>query len=525
MMKRDFSYVLLELLVFTELSVAQPFKQLTTQTDSFPTVKVSFYDRNPLPLKKESIKVFREGEKIPFDLRLVSDSVGSGSKNVMILFENSYQGIFDRQRDYFQTLLKSAASDFFKKGDRAYLAEFSWTKRDGKTLIFQDSAAMTSPLQLNNAIDQIGRPSSLGQIHQSTEIYLALSEAIEFINGRKDNKPTCIILLSADFSNIYNSKFNDTEIIQQARKADVPIYCVRYDRWASKYTTKRLAAESYGMHMDADLKNPFASAQNLSAKINNLPKHYYGNVYALTVQAHSWPDGKKHDLQLELNGSDLFSVGYNSPDMVAYIIANPKLRYTAVLVILVLTFVLIFILNRKSKKRKAEKAAVEFKMRNLSDESAAALRQQEEKFKRTLNEREAQQKAAEIQKNMEALTKESMMRFSSLPRRPVFTDASGRQTMMDKLVMVVGRDASKANLRIDDASVSRFHANISFEQGPDGFSQDRSGRFFIWDAGSTNGTFVNEKALPRSNQSGFMPVELKNNDIIRFGNVSVTFNC
>lgn len=525
MMKKNLSILLLALLALVAPSVAQPFKQLTTQVDSFPTVKVSFYDRNPAPLKQASIKVFREGEKIPFELKLAADSVGAGPKNVLILFENSYQATFDRQREYFQALLKSAVPDFFNKGDRVYLAEFSWTKRDGKTLIFEDSTAKTSTMQVLSSLDRMSRPASLGQIHQSTEIYLALSEAIEFINRRKEGKPTCIILLSADFSNIYNSKFNDTEIIQQARKADIPVYGVRYDRWASKYTTKRLAVESYGKHFDADLKNPMASARELSKEIKNLGNNYYGNVYELTVQAASWPDGKKHDVQLELNGSDLFTIGYNSPDLLAYVIANPKLRYAAMAIILLLVVLLAFLLNRRSKKRKAEKAAVDNKMRNLSDESAAALRNQEEHFKRTLNEREAQQRAAEQQKHVEALTKESVARFSALPRRPVFIDASGQQIVMDRLVMVVGRDAAKANIRLDDASVSRFHANISFEQGPDGFKPERSGRFYIWDAGSTNGTFVNEKALPKSNQPGFMPVELKSNDVLRFGNVSVTFNC
>ncbi len=52
---------------------------------------------------------------------------------------------------------------------------------------------------------------------------------------------------------------------------------------------------------------------------------------------------------------------------------------------------------------------------------------------------------------------------------------------------LLGRDASKCSIVIDDDAVSREHAKIRFE----------GGRFWIYDLGSRNGTFVNRTRVQR----------------------------
>jgi pSer/pThr/pTyr-binding forkhead associated (FHA) protein len=64
---------------------------------------------------------------------------------------------------------------------------------------------------------------------------------------------------------------------------------------------------------------------------------------------------------------------------------------------------------------------------------------------------------------------------------------------------------------LHDVSVSKFHA----------FIRDAEGVQFLQDAGSRNGTFVNEVAVP-ARKSG-VPVALRSGDVVRFGSVQTTY--
>lgn len=65
---------------------------------------------------------------------------------------------------------------------------------------------------------------------------------------------------------------------------------------------------------------------------------------------------------------------------------------------------------------------------------------------------------------------------------------------------------------IRDVSVSKSHAF---------FEDDGSGGFILQDARSTNGTYVNEKRVPRSGMG--LPVPVRTGDLIRFGSVELSF--
>jgi pSer/pThr/pTyr-binding forkhead associated (FHA) protein len=78
-------------------------------------------------------------------------------------------------------------------------------------------------------------------------------------------------------------------------------------------------------------------------------------------------------------------------------------------------------------------------------------------------------------------------------------------------LITVGR-ATKNDVTISDISVSRFHA--FFKRGP-------TGGFQLQDAGSSNGTIVNESSV--CTKEAGPPMDVKSGDNIRFGQVDVTF--
>ena len=74
-----------------------------------------------------------------------------------------------------------------------------------------------------------------------------------------------------------------------------------------------------------------------------------------------------------------------------------------------------------------------------------------------------------------------------------------------------GRTATN-DIVIDDVSITQLHAV---------FSHAGDGTIVIQDAGSKNGTFVNDVAVPRSGEGE--PVTLRLGDRVRLGSVDMTF--
>jgi hypothetical protein len=69
--------------------------------------------------------------------------------------------------------------------------------------------------------------------------------------------------------------------------------------------------------------------------------------------------------------------------------------------------------------------------------------------------------------------------------------------------------ASDVDIVIKDTGVSGKHGSLRYKEG----------KFYLTDLDSTNGTFLNENKEPISRE------ELKDNDVIRVGDVSLKFKC
>jgi len=79
---------------------------------------------------------------------------------------------------------------------------------------------------------------------------------------------------------------------------------------------------------------------------------------------------------------------------------------------------------------------------------------------------------------------------------------------------VIGRDAGRAYVLVDDPAVSRQHAAIRFEPRPGG--DEGEGEFILYDLASTHGTLLNGErvAAPRA---------LRDGDRIRLGATELAF--
>lgn len=71
---------------------------------------------------------------------------------------------------------------------------------------------------------------------------------------------------------------------------------------------------------------------------------------------------------------------------------------------------------------------------------------------------------------------------------------------------VVG-SGPEAQIILRDNTISGQHASLRYEEG----------KFFLTDLDSSNGTYLNDKKIARE--------QLKDNDIVRFGDVTMKFKC
>jgi len=82
---------------------------------------------------------------------------------------------------------------------------------------------------------------------------------------------------------------------------------------------------------------------------------------------------------------------------------------------------------------------------------------------------------------------------------------TGQQFGLKRGRNTVGRDPNRADIVLDDETVSGEHARIQFEQG----------HFYIYDLASTNGTYINNRRVQRQ--------LLMDGDVVRFGNTQAVF--
>ena len=190
-----------------------------------------------------------------------------------------------------------------------------------------------------------------------------------------------------------------------------------------------------------------------------------------------------------------------------------------------IVIVTVLLIIRSAAARKEGLVKMTIQMADIKSEADNAVKAQEEKFSSVLRQKEEEVIREKEAAELRARDQKSLVKLRTLPRGAFLVGREGSTISISMLNVRLGRDRSQSDFIIDDPSVSRGHAIIGFERGPSGYSSERADMFFIWDNGSTNGTFINEKLLPKPGESGHGAQPLRNNDIVRLGKAVFTFQC
>lgn len=482
------------------------------QTDSFPDITVKLGTRDPQPRTADFFKVKSGSNELP---HLVTSTVGPDSgqaKSVLILWELLSYPERNKQNAYFRELLKEALPDLLQQGDQVSVATFAWTDLEGgtRTLNFLNPDFSEDVTDLLEKVESAKPPGGKNvQANHGSELFPAMTEGIGYLTGQKD-RAKVMVVLSAEFPNLYNPKSDNALVIAKAREAEVAIYNYRYKVKAAKYNLNEIASATYGQTLQVDPEDIGGSVEQIQAQMDAASRRSAGMEHQITFTTDHENDGKVHQVQI-VGGTESITVGYNAPAVSLMERIRSNLLWVIIIAVLVLGLVVLLIVMSRRRKlnllRKAQEQQREID--NLAEKGEAAetrlAQLAEERQKEDEKRRQADLKARELeaQKDFERLRAE-MFSGGKSPRISVFLGESSEIIELPGPVVVIGR-ASDSDIAIDHDTISRHHAQIVYENGV----------YHLQDLGSTNGTFHNGNSAEQA--------VLKHGDTITCGSVRVMF--
>ena len=496
------------------------FSQETIISDSaFPILNLSLNIRDPQKSDLDKFSLFESD--IKKEILSIEESTPLESKpnRVFFLFENSHTERFTQQRAFFKSLL-SESIEAFNDLDVFFFSEFDWTQDNGDVIDTTSLVSLTRE-SLREKVEAIQTPNKKSdKEHKSTELYMGLDEALGYLGslGDQDSFSNSIVVLSAEFSNIFNNSVDPEDIIKKSKELDIPIYSVRYPGMGLKYSLSDISNETYAAHLSLN-ENPQVKDYLKSFKqmLSSISKRAQGRNYLISYETDASLGGSPLNISVshESKIGSITSYDYAAPDYFEWILMR-KVRLLVFGLFLVLFIFTIFLGYRFiSKRLRHVKNEQNVLIQNIEDRSNKQIEDQK-KFIQDLEEKRQKDETDALMQEVALRHQESKERFENLARSPFLSlpDGSHIDLQIDN---ILGRVQDKnCQIGLGDASVSRTHAGIFFEKTSIKESPKKHGQFYLVDLNSTNGTLLNQALVTE-------PVALKNGDIINIGAVSIAY--
>lgn len=477
-------------------------------TKDFPKVSFQAHYRSPEDLDSTAFTLKADDKKIPFTVAPVAMPDSDLSKTVLILWEYLPSKSREAQNKYFRELILDLLPGMLAKGDKVNIATFAWTDQSaGKkalNLLRTDFSADTTAL--GDLVRAAKAPGGKGiSEDHGSELYPAISEGIAELDKAKDAK--VLLVLSAEYPNIYNNAKSISVVIDEAKEADVAVYNVRYRVMAPKYSLSDLAKGTYGLSYDARKDAAAAALDTVLMYLDDATSRALGRDYAFTFTSDATKDGQSHQVQLSI-GKEKLNVIYNAnkAGFGDWFAANTALGIVLIVVLLAAIGGGAFFVWKRLQASKAQEA----KLAEVQSQSEAALQQQARTIQglRDAEQRkeqvgEAERRRAEAELEAKRLMAEMFSNGRS-PRFAVQAGSSATTVALPAPVSTVGRDRA-AEIHIDHPTLSRTHFQVVYD----------SGKYMLIDLGSTNGTQLNGQKVTSS--------ELRHGDVVKAGEVTMNF--
>ena len=514
------------LIAFNLLS-AQVYQNGNVGVDNFPTINVKFSDRDPDLISISDLKVidytnFDETVLEIDEFKHIEDTLDyeSENKSVLILYENLIHEDRIEQRKTFKRAIINSLPDMVKSGDNFNICFFALKEQDTQVLIpvldsFTDDVDLliNSFASFNVDLNPFNRKNV-------SDIYSAVIEGVDLLNDLDSELPKTIFLLSEERQNIESTQKNSTNAINHAKKNNVVINSIKYNRKSYfQHADPTLATQTYGKFVvltESSGDKTFAnnskvieSEKFLSETSSEIVKRSKGNNYEITFSVtDTISDGSNRTLNIFFDEQNIpLKISFNAPGnwLVSKFQIQPLLFSLVVFMLLIIICFLAYLFISKRKKAIEERLTKQKDLENKYHNTQNLV----DKMRREEEERIAREKNLHEKKVQEQNNKRLLEEMSTLSNLPVlrFKNENGEnhEFQIIKPIIKVGRDNTMNDLSINNNFISKSHFIITF--------LDK--KFTISDNNSTNGLLLNGIKINES--------VLKNNDVIQIGDFYITF--
>jgi VWFA-related protein len=378
---------------------------------------------------------------------------------------------------------KAVAADFIRRldaRDRVALISFGT-----EVTLVRDFTADKSELEESIATlrtEETGYTHLYDAVHQSQVLALA----------QKTERSLIVILTDGKDE---GSFLKEDDVILESQKSSLPVYAIGFGVQADipERVLGRIATLSGGAYQYA------MTYTELNSLFNRLTDDLY-NEYVLNYDSSLLSDGQWHDISLKVTARGdtvSYSKRFQTPIIAGF--------WTARRIILAVTLLLLILVGGGVYVRRRAQA-------KAAKESSVGAQQAGGRATATAESTSSSDDQTVLMGPSTSVREEDRTRL--IGKAPslkawfvlVGKSSKGRELMVETIPAVIGR-SSKANVRIQDQTVSSEHAKLHLV--------GRS--LYLNDLASTNGTIVNNAKIVK--------IELHDNDRVKFGDVETVFKC
>jgi hypothetical protein len=526
-MKHQFVYNRLLIFIFlvfccSTIAISQQaingFSFKNIDTKEFPKVNGELWVRDWNGINTSAVEFSEEQQANPIKPNFTgkTEATDSLAKNKCIVFLVLNPGISGfNELTWYRNVIKNAIKNGnIKKGDK--IAVLNYNNEVGGQLLFPSGLTFTDDVKkLEQMVDNImpRQASSLCQVGTSL-LNQSINQTLGLLEGQFVKLPKGIIVLNDD-----NNCFGN-DPLDRARKLDVSIYSIVYNKGGVFNTSRELCKTTYGIYFS----DPSRDLNNSTNKLNDYLKKFLqrqaGLNYKFNYESKYEKDGKPHTLSMNYNGAQTITrMDVPNKNILEWVVANP-IGAAVIFLFLVLVSVLISLQVSKIKKqRQMEKMMeqqrlmeVDRKHKENEDMLSAKLSSQQQELdaikrkEAALREQEMKKKTQEEEKKKEAELI-AQMKLNGNYAWFDYTTGDGIRNRFEirQPVIVVGRDAS-CQLCVELPTVSKKHLQLNYTA---------NNEYWIKDLGSSNGLYINGQRVQQS--------KLKHGDFIQAGELVLNF--
>lgn len=485
-------------------------------TDYFPNVSFVWHEYNPEPVSASAFDLKEDGIAVDVTVKRIPSNQNEkrNAHAVVVLWEDMYcnGNMFDFSQ---QVLLNFIDSIKIVKGkDYINVVAFNRHQNSEKVLKPITNGFVSSSVQLRHDICSYQRSTTTyAELSNQSDVYPAILEALELLQARDKDEVKGIIVISAGRPLQSSATNSAVEVQKRAKEMHIPLYMYQYVAAHGKSTVlEGLGKDTYGdcavFEGGVNPSNIRYATTLLSIGYRHLPEHYNGQNYTISYKSNQKRGGREVMLELKVK-NQTYTFAFK-PAKHTFWTWCKAYWYVCVLILLALIvcIVLIVLYVQKQKALHAADTAALCQLKNEQAESHQKMQDQLNEQAAKIEQYKAQENARRTsERKSDSLSRLELMQKKNVFPRIQYTDNNNKMYVyeMHKPEILIGRSA-EADIRLDDTTVSRKHAQISFTEGG----------FEIKDLGSSNGTIVSGRPIQGS-------ALLNDHDIINMGNALLTF--